>query len=580
MKVLFNTLFLICIGGILMAQNEGNSCEDNRAYLGIYTKGVSEEKANLLRFPNPEGSQITEILIGGAADKAGLQPFDYIYGIDDERTDRRENLTELLEQYEAGEQATIHLIRRGEPLAVDVVFGRRTDSSRRQRNDSERAFLGISHRDSDEDEPGVRINVIQNSTASSIGLKNGDVITAINGYPIFEWSDVSTAIDMMEVGAAVELRFEREGQVRESDGVIQSEAHTKRQREQAAPLEYAFLGIYSNSLSKEKAHKLGFDNPYGSYVSGVIPNTAAERAGMEPFDYIYGIDEYRTGDGQSLTYILRKYRVGERAVIHYVRRNQDRQSEVRFSSREEARHRDTDECEEAFLGIKASHAYVERTGVGVNIVRASTAENLGMEDGDVIIRINGYPMIDWTDISTAIDNTTAGEAIEVDWIRSGRELRGSGSIMSLCETKTKQAFTPSKFELPRHDQSTRSVAPLDLHEVNVRVSDILMDEAREMEKRYQVKLYTGNEIDLHSIKISPQPEKGSFTLTFVLPDKGETRVRIYNDVGRNIYIYESGSFSGSFNDNVDLSQNGLGTYYLVVEQNGRKAGKRIQLRKG
>ena len=42
--------------------------------------------------------------------------------------------------------------------------------------------------------------------------------------------------------------------------------------------EYAFLGIYSERVSKEKAKKLGFDNPYGSYVSSVIPGTAAGRA--------------------------------------------------------------------------------------------------------------------------------------------------------------------------------------------------------------------------------------------------------------------------------------------------------------
>lgn len=580
MKVLFNTLILLCYGGILMAQNEGKTCEDQRAYLGIYTKEVSEEKANLLRFPNAEGSLITEILIGGAADKAGLQPFDYIYGINDDRTDRRENLTDLLDGYTAGEQATIHLIRRGEPLAVDVVFGQRSDSSRRKKSNTEKAFLGISHQNSDADEPGVTVNVIRHSTASELGLKNGDVITAINGYPIFEWSDVSTALDMMEVGADVQVAYEREGQPHQVNGIIQSEAGTERARERASSVEYAFLGVYSNSISKEKARKLGFDNPYGSYVVSVIPSTAAERAGMEPFDYIYGIDEYRTGEGQSLTYILRKYQVGERAVIHYVRRNQDRQVEVRFSSRDEARHRETDKCDEAFLGIQASHAYVERTGVGINVVRASTAESLGMQNGDVIIRINGYPIIDWTDISTAIDNMVVGTAIEVDWIRQGRELRGSSPIMSYCETKTREALSNTRMEIHRNDQNARSVAPLDLHDVNVIVSNIHSEEVREMERRYEVRLYTGNDIRLNSIKILPQPEEGSFTLSFMLPDKGQTIVRIYNEVGRNIYVYESGSFSGIFKDDVDLSQNGLGTYYLVVEQNGRKAGKRIQVRKG
>lgn len=582
MKVLFNTLFLFCIGGVLTAQSEQNTCEDSRAYLGIYSQGVSEEKADLLHLPNAEGSLITEILIGGAADKAGLQAFDYIYGINDDRTDHGDDLTDLLGQYKAGEQATIHLIRKGKPLDVDVVFGRRTDSHRRNREDTEKAFLGISQRDTEKDEVGVTVSVIRNSTASEIGLKDDDVIMAINGYPIIDWSDVTTAINMMDAGASIEVAYEREGQFYTAKGTIRSQSQTRREpeRERETKVEYAFLGVFSNSISKEKAHKLGFDNPYGSYVSGVIPNTAAERAGIEPFDYIYGVDEYRTGEGQSLTYILRKYQVGDRAKIHYVRRNRERQVEVRFSSREEARHKETDKCDEAFLGVQSSHAYVERTGVSIDVIRTSTAENIGMEDGDVIIRINSYTMIDWTDIGAAIDNLSVGDAIEVDWVRNGREMRGSSPIMSYCETKTKQAFSSSRVAISRSDQSARSVAPLDLHNVEVKVSDILSDEAREMERRYKVRLSIGNNINLRSLKITPQPDKGSFTLSFVLPGNGQTTVRIYNDVGRNIYVYESGSFSGTFNDDVDLSQNGLGTYYLMVEQNGKTAGMRIQVRKG
>jgi S1-C subfamily serine protease len=580
MKVLFNTLFLLCVGGVLTAQSEANTCDDKRAYLGIYTQGVSEEKAALLSLPNSEGSLITEILIGGAADKAGLQPFDYVYGIDDERTDDDDDLTDLLGRYEAGEQATIHLIRRGKDMAVDVVFGRRSDSSRWKRSDAERAFLGISHEDSDKDEPGVTVDVIRSTTASSLGLKDGDVILAINDFPIIDWSDITTAINMMAAGDAISIDYERAGRIQKARGIIQSHERTAREQEREQVVEYAFLGVYSNSISKEKAHKLGFDNPYGSYVSSVIPNTAAERAGIEPFDYIYGVDEYRTGEGQPLTYILHKYQAGERAVIHYVRRNRERQVEVRFSSRDEARPQQSDKCEEAFLGVQSSHAYVERSGVSIDVIPGSTAESVGMENGDVVIRINGYPIIDWTDIASAIDNMTVGKAIEVDWVRHGREMRGSSPILSYCETKTRQAFARSNIAIQRSDQSARSAGAIDLRDVEVRVSDILGDEAREMERRYKVKLTLGNDINLKAIQIIPQPDKGSFVLTFVLPGKGQTAVRIYNDVGRNIYIYEAASFSGTFSDEVDLSQNGLGTYYLLVEQNGRTAGKRIQVRKG
>lgn len=576
MKRLFNTLFLFLMGGMIMAQTSQEKCSDDRAYLGIYTADVSEEKAELLQLPTDEGSLITEVLIGGAADKAGLMPFDYVYGIDDYRTDRRDNLTDLLIKYTAGDQANVHIIRNGQPLTVNLILGRQSDSIKRNRKDRESPFLGISNRGSNEDEIGIKISVVDQSTAKAIGLRSGDKVLRINGFPMIDWSDVTTAINMIEVGEEIVVEYEREGQPMEARGPIQSRETTHELQEVSEKVESAFLGIYSNALSRAKAKKLGFENPYGSYVSSVIGNTAAERANIMPFDYIYGIDEYRTGEGQTLSHILHRYEVGESATVHFVRRQQDRQVQVTFRSRDERRVEKVDECEAPYFGIQSSHSYVERSGVSVKIIPNSTAKRMGMQDHDLITRINGYPMIDWDDIGTAIDNMKVGTNIEVEWIREGREMKGRTPIMSYCQTKTNQ-IVPERIP---SDVSPRSGANLDLGKVEVVISDIHREEASEMQRRYKVALSSNNEINLRSIRLATRPTKGVFQLSFELPNRGDTVVRIYNDVGRNIYIYDLGTFSGEFEDEVDLSQNGVGTYYLQVQQNGKSTSKRLILRKG
>lgn len=575
MKRLFNTLFLFLLGGIVLAQTSRESCSEDRAYLGIYTQEVSAEKAALLQLPNHEGSLISEVFIGGAADKAGLQAFDYLYGIDEYRTDSGENLTDLLSKYKAGDQANVHLIRKGQPLTVNLVFGRRSDSVKPKKDDAKSPFLGISNRSSKDDEMGIVVGIIPNSTAMEMGLRSGDKILAINDFPIVNWSDVSMAINTMQLGDPVVVAYEREGLPMKAESIIKGRVVSQEYDEQSRTMEYAFLGIYSNIISKAKAKKLGFENPYGSYVSSVIGNTAAERADIQPFDYIYGIDEYRTGEGQSLTHILRRYRVGEEATVHFVRRNQDRQISVTFGSREEARREETDRCEEPFLGVQSSHSYVERTGVSVNIIRNSTAQTLGMQDNDLITRINGYLMIDWEDISTAINNMDVGSTIEVNWVRNGRDMQGSAAIMSYCQTKTNQ-IVPDR--IPRTTQ--RPDSRLDLKEVEIIVSDISRAETDEMKRRHNVDLHPANELGMQSIRITTRPEKGIFQLSFDLPNRGRTVVRIYNDQGRNIYEYDLGAFSGPFSDEVDLSQNGAGTYYLLVQQNGKSAGKKIILKNG
>lgn len=577
MKRLFNTFILLLLGGVITAQSNTDNCSDDRAYLGIYTQRVSEVKAALLQLPQEEGSLITEVMIGGAADKAGLQPFDYIYGIDDYRTDSWDNLTDLLHRYKAGDQADVHLIRNGRPMTVNLTFGRQSDSSRRKRGKGEVPFLGISNRGSKDDETGIKVGIVEHSTAEDLGLRSGDKILTINGFPMIDWSDVTTAIGMLEVGDEITVTYDREGDPMQVSGPIRSRTETDEIQEYRSSAESAFLGIYSNTISVAKAKKLGFENPYGSYVSGVIGNTAAERANIQPFDYIYGVDQYRTGEGQDLTDILQKYEVGDQATVHFVRRTQEREVGVTFGSRNDRRLTKVDKCDEPFLGVQSSHSYVERTGVSVAIVDNSTAQNMGMEDHDLITRINGYPIIDWSDIATAIDNMTVGATIEVNWVRSGREMKERAAIMSYCQTKTNQIVPDPGSSL----LSRRSVDQTDLRNVTVQVADVNSQEAREMQRLYQVSLNTENQLGIRSIRIATQPTKGKFQLSFELPDQGKNvEVKIYNNLGRSIYDYENVSFTGSFSDEVDLSQNGIGTYYLHVRQNGKSASKRLILQKG
>ncbi|MEM1220930.1 MAG: hypothetical protein AAGH79_18560, partial [Bacteroidota bacterium] len=67
--------------------------------------------------------------------------------------------------------------------------------------------------------------------------------------------------------------------------------------------ESAFLGVRSDDISREKAKKLGFSNYYGDYVTKVIKNTAAEKAGIQPNDVDFIIfatlspDYYFPGSG-------------------------------------------------------------------------------------------------------------------------------------------------------------------------------------------------------------------------------------------------------------------------------------------
>ena len=286
----------------------------NKAFLGVNSNQISAEKAAMLGFENPDGTYISRIFKNTAAEKAGLKAFDYVVAIDENTLTEDQGLSEILRNYQTGDKATIHFIRDNKPQKAQVTFGTRSGTDYSGADHGESAFLGIeSHANNSIEEIGMRVNVVGNSTASEMGLEDGDLITAINSHPIIDWSDVTTAINNLKAGEKIVVDYQRDGKKLHGEQNIKSYAATKPNYSRTTdfdPDSYAFLGVMTNSVSKTKAKKLNFDNHYGGYVSRVIDNTSAEKAGVQIFDYIYGIDEYRTGEHQNISSLLRKFKPG------------------------------------------------------------------------------------------------------------------------------------------------------------------------------------------------------------------------------------------------------------------------------
>ena len=118
---------LLCLTPI-SAQVIWNSSSDDRAFLGVTTDEVSERKAELLGFENRYGAYITSIVEGSAAEEYGFQPLDYIVAVNDESMDWSTDLTELLENYEPGDEVTIYFYRKGKKQSKPVTLGKRRSS--------------------------------------------------------------------------------------------------------------------------------------------------------------------------------------------------------------------------------------------------------------------------------------------------------------------------------------------------------------------------------------------------------------------------------------------------------------------
>ncbi|MBE2208114.1 MAG: PDZ domain-containing protein [Saprospiraceae bacterium] len=563
------------------------------AFLGIQSETISKKKAKVLGFTNLYGSYVTKVIPGSPAEKAGLKPFDYIFGIDRLTAREDRDLSDMLSQYRAGDEATVYYMRKNKSLKADVTFA--TRSSEPVASSQKKAFLGVSpfsNDDEDDEDPGVRVDIISNSSAAEMGLKNGDRIMKINGYPMLDWDDISIAIGMLSAGDAIEVECEREGKVKTIEGKIKSydESRTKTEYTWAPkPQERAFLGITSNNVSSEKAAALGFTNAYGSYITEIIPGTAAEDAGLQPFDYVHGINNDRTNEDNDLSALLAKYKAGDRATIHFIRMGKEQSKEVTFVSRNSARTVVKNRCDKAFLGVSEGSWNEERPGQGVpvEIVANSTAAEMGLKDGDVLLKINGYPILEWSDVSAAVSNLKPRADITVTYRRGNAEIEHTLPVKSLCDTKGQEdnewnfnfdwkdlPGIPNKNQQPAADEKYE---PVNLGSATAGFKNLETAEAADLNTRYNLGLSADNSLTLEDVRLQPDPNIGRFRLQFRLPGSGLTNVRIFNATGRLIYEYELGVFSGEFSDDVDISQNGAGSYYLEVRQGERSSTKKITL---
>lgn len=221
MKNLFLLIFALCT---LQLQAH----DDKDAVMGIKSTPISKEKAEKLALEYPYGSRISEIHPESPAAQAGLQPLDYIYQIDEEKVSKNQSLSDILDNYKAGDRVKVYYQRNGEMQDLALALKQRADISWGHTPDTEDPLLGINYRHEEKKQKieGIAVNIVHNSTAEAMGLQDGDIITAIDDYPLFDWHDTDDLIDNRKVGAPIKVTFYRDGAFQSMERPIKSTAAT------------------------------------------------------------------------------------------------------------------------------------------------------------------------------------------------------------------------------------------------------------------------------------------------------------------------------------------------------------------
>lgn len=171
--------------------------EVERGYLGIGMQNVNEKIARGMRLGRPMGVFISQVLEDGPAENAGVRLKDVLIKIDDQVVNRSNQVQAIIATKHPGDAVHLSLIRKGEPLELDVVLGKKEIETREIAVDHDaKDFenLGLRVKDMTRQEAadlvysgpaGVIVTEVEKwSPASEAGIVEGDILIEIDDIAI------------------------------------------------------------------------------------------------------------------------------------------------------------------------------------------------------------------------------------------------------------------------------------------------------------------------------------------------------------------------------------------------------------
>lgn len=216
-------------GGFKMFEDQAfgfGGTRANRAMLGVTTSSADD------------GAKVTEITKESGAEKAGLKKDDVITKVGDRRIESPDDLVDAISNYKPNEKVNVTYKRDGKENSASITLGENklkaatayTFDNNSDWNSiapklgsgdffsySRKPKIGLQIQDLEEG-TGVKIGEVEDNTpAAKAGLKEGDVITEVNGKLVDGVDNVRTEIKDLKEGDVVKVKYNRNGTSQTAD---------------------------------------------------------------------------------------------------------------------------------------------------------------------------------------------------------------------------------------------------------------------------------------------------------------------------------------------------------------------------
>jgi len=161
-------------------------------WLGVSLIEPGKETATAMGLEGKRGAMASQVFLGSPADKGGICPGDFITHVNGKEVRDVNQLTRTVGDLKPGDRATFTVIRDGAPKDIQVRIEARTDQVA---SDNKKLWPGLhlipltdevkETLDLDKNAKGLYVaQIMADSPADIIGLRQGDLLNSINGENI------------------------------------------------------------------------------------------------------------------------------------------------------------------------------------------------------------------------------------------------------------------------------------------------------------------------------------------------------------------------------------------------------------
>tara|TARA_B100001750_G_scaffold241209_1_gene252256 strand:- start:464 stop:1819 length:1356 start_codon:yes stop_codon:yes gene_type:complete len=185
----------------------------SRGFLGVGIQDIDSTMAEALGMKNQDGALIIQVVEDSPADKAGLKERDVILKVEGKKVDNASKLKLLISSNYPGDKTKLLILSNKKEKTIYVVLDTYPNSeesiTQKNNNNEEFDLIGLIVSDANN---GVEIKKIdKTSNAYRSGLREGDIILAIESEKIKTKDDYMKSVDNYKKGDIIMMKISRSG---------------------------------------------------------------------------------------------------------------------------------------------------------------------------------------------------------------------------------------------------------------------------------------------------------------------------------------------------------------------------------